>query len=1003
MDIEAEAFHSPPVEYRGSPFWVWNDTMEEERFVEQVESMADAGWGGFFPHARFGNVVDCLSEEWFEKVARSVEAGVDAGMEPWLYDEDHWPSGYAGGSIPALGPEYRVKCLSLKSEPTAHDDVLEAVEHEGSRYAICVTTAGRDSEKTARGTPYVDLLNPDVVEEFLDRSYERYADAVGEHFGDGVRGIFTDEPQLYAVPEAANLRGFVPWTAGLPTAFKEEYGYDLTDHLAALFFDRETGGRSPEAVRYDFWRFVTERFVETFSERLGEWCRERGLELTGHYQHEHSIPEQIRTSGAVMPHYRHQGRPGIDHLGRAVVNRQNNPLKAKQCSSVARQFGRRALCELYGTSGQQLSFEERKWLADWNFVHGITFVNHHLSLYSMRGERKRDYPPNLFYQQPWWTYNDRIADYVARTAYVLEAGDAFADTLLVHPVQTGWITYTNASEDDLSNLTGHHTMANERIQGLNERFNALVDHLLGEHVHFDLGDELIAEDEGTVEDGQFVVGEARYDTVVLPYCRTLQASTAGLIEEFIETDGTVLVVGSEPSMIEGRPGEGRLDDLVGNTESATAADVVDRARRPVRLLNEEGAETASDVMITVREDEDGLVAFLANPDRESATRFILRFDREGSVERWDAETGEQYDATATVRDGGTETVVELPPTGSLLIALEESGVPEDDGTDLRLGGPSRPTAAEVSATSGSSSSEPEDTIPLDGEWYPERHDPNQLVIDECDLELDGKDFGETNVAAHWQEKTELEDPAGHVPFSATYSFQVAESAAGGKFGLVVESADQVNVQINGTELRTADERWRDIHWHRFDVSDCVRAGSNMVTVEGTRSETVSVEPIYVLGNFAVTGKTHRLVPEPETIPEPEITANGYPFFTGEMTLRTTVTSEENREGTFEFDGLDAVFAEVAVGDERGECYWPPWSMPVELESGGNVIEVRLATSLRNLTGPLHADDPTPTFTTPESFRPDGTNPYLERNTWVDEYTSVPVGLENPRLLVFGGD
>lgn len=987
MELNEETFRSPPAEYRGAPFWVWNDTMEEMHLVDQVESMADAGWGGFFPHARFGNVVDCLSEEWFEKVARSVKAGIDTGLQPWLYDEDHWPSGYAGGAIPALGPEYRVKCLALKSGPTANDDVLDEIEHDGDHYAICVTTAGRDTTGTARGTPYVDLMNPDVIEEFVSRSYEHYEDAVGEHFGDGVQGIFTDEPQLYTRPDADNLHGFVPWTAGLPTAFRAEYGYDLVVHLPSLFFDRGTNGRSPEAVRYDFWKLVTERFVETFSERLGEWCSERDLELTGHYQHEHSIPEQIRTSGAVMPHYRHQGQPGIDHLGRAVVNRQNNPLKAKQCSSVARQFDRDALCELYGTSGQQLSFEERKWLADWNLVHGITFINHHLSLYSMRGERKRDYPPNLFYQQPWWEYNDRIADYVARTAYALRQGKAFTDILLLHPIQTGWITYTNFDETDLSELTGHHTMANDRIQAANDRFNALIEELLASHVHFDLGDELIVEEAGTIEEGQFVVGTAGYDTVVVPYCRTLQTSTVRLLEKFIENGGSVLVVGDKPSMVEGRPAAGRLEGLLAEIESVTASDIVDRVRRPVRLLDEEGHEIASDVMIHVRESDNGLVAFLANSNQEAAKQFTLQFDREGALERWDAETGERRPVTALGCDDGTEIEVELPSTGSLLLTLDESTAPGGDGDGLRLATPS---------TSG-------EAIPLDGEWCLERHDPNQLVIDECELELDGKDLGETNVAVHWQDKTELEDPTGHVPFSATYSFDVDEAVVNGEFNLVVESADDVTVRINGTKLPPTDERWCDVHWHRFDVSEQVRSGTNAVTVEGTRDETVSVEPIYVLGDFAVEQGSHQLVPEPETIPEPEITAHGYSFFAGEVTLQTTVTVDEGIEAVFVFDDLNAALAEVAVGDEHKGVYWPPWSVPVALDPGENAVRVRLITSLRNLTGPLHTDEPEPTFVTPESFRPDGKNPYLEHNAWTDEYTSVPVGVENPRLITSDSD
>jgi hypothetical protein len=1027
--LDEHAFRSPPTECRGGPFWVWNDTMEETHLSEQVESMREAGWGSFFPHARFGLTFDCLSEEWFEKVAFSVEEGIDAGMRPWLYDEDHWPSGYAGGAIPDLGPEYRVKCLALKSELAPYDDPLDVVERDGDAYHVAVTTAPRDATTTAGGTPYVDLMNPDVVDEFVARTYDRYDDYVGDHFGDDVPGIFTDEPQLFVKPDVPDLHGFVPWTVGLPALFEREYGYDLLEHLPSLFFDADANGRSCEAVRYDFWRLVTERFVETFSERLGEWCRERDLALTGHYQHEHSIHEQIRTAGAVMPHYAHQGQPGIDHLGRNVVNRQNNPLKAKQCSSVARQFGRDALCEVYGCSGQQLTFEDRKWLGDWQLVHGVTFINHHLSLYSMRGERKRDYPPNIFYQQPWWEYNDRVADYLARTVYALRRGRAFADTLVLHPVQTGWISYSNFSETDLSAYTEHETMATEAAQRVNEKLDGLIETLLAGHVNFDFGDELILEDVGSVDDGAFVVGEAAYDTVVLPHCRTLQASTVDLLEAFADAGGTVLVVGEEPALIEGRPAEGRLDDLLDAAESTDADGVVERARRPVRLLDAEGREAAGDVAIHVRDVAGGLIAFLVNPDREESERFTLRFDRVGRVERWRAESGERDVATATARDGGTDVEVELPPTGSLLLSLDESGEPSSDGVSLRARSPSgavrrEEATGEKSTRVGSTDEEstgdgsagddaagdgsPDgastpgestgDAVPIEGEWRVEREDPNQLVIDTCDLVLDGEELGRTNVAAHWQEKTELRDPDGHVPFEATYEFEVDEAVADGEFGLVVESADEQTVRVNGTDLDPTGDRWRDVHWHRFDVTDHVRAGTNAVTLTGRRSATVSVEPVYVLGGFAVESDTRRLIAEPATVDPADVTDQGYPFYAGELTLETTVTRDEPGEAALAFDRVNAVLAKVAANDgEERELYWRPWRAPVSLDAGENELSVTLVTSLRNLTGPLHTDEPAPTFVTPESFRPDEANAYLEKNEWVDEYVTVPVGVEGPRL------
>ncbi|HAH88327.1 MAG TPA: glycoside hydrolase, partial [Armatimonadetes bacterium] len=121
--------------------------------------------------------------------------------------------------------------------------------------------------------------------------------------------------------------------------------------------------------------------------------------MTGHFMAEDSLCEQTKWSGDVMSHYQLMHWPGVDKLSRHI----EQVVTIKQVASVVDQLQKeRSFCEVFGCVGGQVSFFHRKWIADWQAALGISFVNHHLSLYSMRGERKRDYPANLFYQQPWW-------------------------------------------------------------------------------------------------------------------------------------------------------------------------------------------------------------------------------------------------------------------------------------------------------------------------------------------------------------------------------------------------------------------------------------------------------------------------------------------------------------------------------------------------------------------------------------------------------------------------
>ena len=90
-------FENPSAIYRPAPFWSWNDKLDSAELKRQIDEMSDKGWGSYFMHSRVGLVTGYLSEEWMELInSCAMEAG-KTGTYAWLYDEDNWPSGVAGG------------------------------------------------------------------------------------------------------------------------------------------------------------------------------------------------------------------------------------------------------------------------------------------------------------------------------------------------------------------------------------------------------------------------------------------------------------------------------------------------------------------------------------------------------------------------------------------------------------------------------------------------------------------------------------------------------------------------------------------------------------------------------------------------------------------------------------------------------------------------------------------------------------------------------------------
>lgn len=133
---------------------------------------------------------------------------------------------------------------------------------------------------------------------------------------------------------------------------------------------------------------------------------------------EDSLKAQVDSTGGIMACYEYFHQPGVDWLGRRIAS----PFMPKQLGSAARQLGRKTLSESFALSGLDVSPNELKWIAQWQMVNGVTSFCPHLEDYTLRGERKRDYPASLFYQLPWFDSAYKpFAEEICPTAALLTA------------------------------------------------------------------------------------------------------------------------------------------------------------------------------------------------------------------------------------------------------------------------------------------------------------------------------------------------------------------------------------------------------------------------------------------------------------------------------------------------------------------------------------------------------------------------------------------------------
>ncbi len=197
-------------DYRSIPFYSLNDELEEGRLREQIRFMHKQGIGGFFLHARGGLETEYLSEEWFRLMEAAVDEAKKLGMDVWFYDENGWPSGFAGGEL--LKEGNYVAYLELKEESAYSADAFASYVLVGQEYRRVTGEQGKTvyyNIYICYNHSYVDLLDPEVTRQFIRSTHEKYYERFKEEFGKTVAGFFTDEPQYF--------REALPWSKVIPT------------------------------------------------------------------------------------------------------------------------------------------------------------------------------------------------------------------------------------------------------------------------------------------------------------------------------------------------------------------------------------------------------------------------------------------------------------------------------------------------------------------------------------------------------------------------------------------------------------------------------------------------------------------------------------------------------------------------------------------------------------------------------------------------------------------
>ena len=999
-----EGFRTPADTYRSVPFYSLNDELDPVELDRQLRAFKEGGFGGTFLHSRIGLLTGYLSDRWFEVMDAGVKSSQELGIDAWFYDEDKWPSGFAGGIVPLKDPAYRARALARvkKDQPvTAPDTVL--FEDAGYKYVCHVSPLG---DAWYNGTSWVDLMNPDMVKAFIDCSYKPYVQKFGGK--PHVLGMFTDEPQISPRSKIPN-QGLVSFSPVIPAAFKARTGYDLPPHLPSLF-DEVGDWRK---VRLDFYRTVAACFEQSFSKQIGDYCATNAFIWTGHYNGEGAPRSNMLNEGDLMQQLRHMQMPGIDALGL----RYNLLHCGKVMTSVANQYGRRRrLSELFGISGHNMTFEDRMWIAGWHTLMGVNFMCPHLSLYSMKGERKRDYPPTLSPHQPYWRYNRLFEDYSARLAYFATAGQTLPEVCVLSPIESDYIESASGKYDSA--------------------YDGLLNALMRTHRNFDIGDEQIISEIGAVAKGRFVIGQMAYRVVVVPQMLTIRASTLALLKRFAEQGGTVLVAEEYPALVDGRENSADLPALKA-TAPLVKADgwltALNAKDEPLFTLN---GEKHDQVWTHLRGVAEGHTLQLSNTSRLESRTLALRFgDRDVPVALWNPVNG-QCLRMKPEADGAYALAFAPAQTWIVSFGAAAGGVVSDG--DYRLPG------------------ERKELAKLDGVWQGRRVDPNALTLDYARFSKDGGvTWSDPEPVLAFYDRCAQGNPYNG-ELKLKFEPEVADVPAACR--LVVEQPEMyTSVTVNGKPLDFADSGfYKDTVFRSQDINGLLKPGRNEIilalnfasgipaSLDARKRYGTEIESIYLIGDFAVKAgpadkplaDTYRnqegqlqkkpvhsfkrfTLTKENTVFTGDLAVQGYPFYAGEFLLEGSFELPPAAPGKkilIAFPYFEAVILTVTVnGTPCPPLFASPWETDVTaaLKPGRNTVRVSLTNSLRNLMGPHHHKGGEHTAVGPATFRANQGWPNREAGerdwydarlggnakVWRDDYYMIPFGLLQPPVLV----
>jgi len=538
------------------PFF-WQHGEDDETLLCELEKIYESGIRAVCVESRpakeFGQ------EGWFEDMRLLLARCRELGMEFWLLDDMHFPTGTAAGVLAREYPELGKHAILERHTDVVgpqrdaavlvgdwldlDDRLIGVVACERFPESKNQKMTGRVMDLTDKiqdgivffdvppgcwrvftliDTPnmdnFIDPLREDSVDVLINAVYEPHYRELGEYFGSTLKGFFSDEPfimrnAILPLNGSNRSKGHFPWNENVKNALADILGEDWLIKLPALWFDSETAAET----RVAYMDAVSKLYRKCFSYKLGDWCRAHGVSYIGHIVEDDGRHSGISNAGG---HYFRsldgQDMAGIDVVLCQIVPGMTRNTIAVPCSydisdheffhfglaklgsshaHIQPEKHGRAMCEIFGAYGWAEGLPMMKWLTDHMLVRGINEFVPHAFNPKYPDQ---DCPPHFYAHgnNPGFRAFRHLMEYMNRTSTLLSDGHHIASAGILYHAEAEW--------------SGGKYMKFEKAAKI----------LTENQLDFDVipGDYL---ENAEIRNGKFCLAEEEYPVLIVPYAEIL--------------------------------------------------------------------------------------------------------------------------------------------------------------------------------------------------------------------------------------------------------------------------------------------------------------------------------------------------------------------------------------------------------------------------------------------------------------------------------------------------